>query len=192
MLMVQSLIQDIKNAQALIKSENKDAQVKPVIIGPLTYLWLGKSVSNKTPGSQPDDPQNKLALLPELLNAYATLLHEIDQQSIEWIQIDEPILSLDLPAIWKSAFERAYHQLSKSPLKILLASYFGPLSENLALACLLPVAGVHIDGVAGKNDLNHVLDKLPTYKVLSLGLINGRNIWRNELSKSLHTLKPFF
>ena len=187
-----SLIQDIKNAQALIKSENKDAQVKPVIIGPLTYLWLGKSVGDNTSGSQPDDPQNKLARLPELLSAYAALLHEIDQQSIEWIQIDEPILSLDLPSLWKSAFERAYHQLSKSPLKILLTSYFGPLSENLALACLLPVAGVHIDGVAGKSDLNHVLDKLPTYKVLSLGLINGRNIWRNELSKSLHTLKPFF
>jgi 5-methyltetrahydropteroyltriglutamate--homocysteine methyltransferase len=187
-----SLIQDIKNAQGLLGSKDKKNKVKPVLIGPLTYLWLGKTVGiNDDSGIINDDQQDKLSLLPDLLNAYGELLHEISLQGVDWIQIDEPILSLDLPVSWSSAFERAYHQITKSPLKILLASYFGPLKENLSLACTLPVAGIHLDGVAGEGDIHRVLDKLPRYKVLSLGLVNGRNVWRNDLSKSLNTLKPF-
>lgn len=187
-----SLIQDIKNAQQLLGSEDKKNKVKPVLIGPLTYLWLGKLEDKNVLETNDIDDQGKLSLLPNLLNAYGNLLHEISQHGIEWVQIDEPILSLDLPISWRLAFERAYNQIIKVPLKILLASYFGPLNENLALACNLPVAGIHLDCVAGKNDLKSVLDKLPNYKVLSLGLVNGRNIWRNDLSKSLIVLKPFY
>jgi 5-methyltetrahydropteroyltriglutamate--homocysteine methyltransferase len=191
-----SLIQDIKKAQALTvgkgKAKGSAPSVKPVLIGPLTYLWLGKSVQ-ETSAANGDKSKglNKLELLPELLNAYSELLNEIAQQGVEWIQIDEPILSLDLPVEWKSAFERAYFQITKTSSNILLASYFGSLNENLALACSLPVAGVHLDSVAGNSDLANVLDKLPSYKVLSLGIVNGRNIWRNDLSKSLSVLKPF-
>jgi 5-methyltetrahydropteroyltriglutamate--homocysteine methyltransferase len=184
-----SLIQDIKNAQQLLGSKNK---VKPVLIGPLTYLWLGKVENSNDPEASDIEDQKKLSLLPDLLNAYGELLNGISKQGIEWVQIDEPILSLDLPISWRSAFECAYNQITKGPLKILLASYFGSLNENLALACNLPVAGIHLDGVAGKKDLESVLDKLPSYKVLSLGLVNGRNIWRNDLSKSLIVLKPFY
>ena len=180
-----SLIQDIKNAQSLTRSYKHSAEVKPVLIGPLTYLWLGKLDDENS------EEIEKLNLLPQLLNAYGELLGEISKQGVEWVQIDEPILSLDLPIAWKAAFERAYHQITKSSLKILLTSYFGPLNENLSLACSLPVAGIHVDGVAGAQDLTQVLDKLPTYKVLSIGLINGRNIWRNDLSRSLQALKPF-
>jgi 5-methyltetrahydropteroyltriglutamate--homocysteine methyltransferase len=187
-----SLIQDIKNAQTLLGSDTQKNKVKPVLIGPLTYLWLGKLENNNGQDANNIDHEDKLSLLPDLLNAYGHLLHEISLQGIEWMQIDEPILSLDLPVSWRAAFERAYNQITKGPLKILLASYFGPLNENLALACNLPVAGIHLDGVAGKKDLVNVLDKLPTYKVLSLGLVNGRNIWRNDLSKSLAILKSFY
>ncbi|MFT7108971.1 MAG: 5-methyltetrahydropteroyltriglutamate--homocysteine methyltransferase [Psychrobacter glaciei] len=187
-----SLIEDIKNAQTLLVSETHNNKVKPVLIGPLTYLWLGKLEKNNELDTNDIDHEDKLSLLPDLLNAYSHLLHEISLQGIEWVQIDEPILSLDLPISWRAAFERAYNQITKGPLKILLASYFGPLNENLALACNLPVAGIHLDGVAGKKDLVNVLDKLPAYKVLSLGLVNGRNIWRNDLSKSLATLESFY
>jgi 5-methyltetrahydropteroyltriglutamate--homocysteine methyltransferase len=187
-----SLIEDIKNAQTLLVSETHNNKVKPVLIGPLTYLWLGKLEKNNELDTNDIDHEDKLSLLPDLLNAYSHLLHEISLQGIEWVQIDEPILSLDLPVSWRAAFERAYNQITKGPLKILLASYFGPLNENLALACNLPVAGIHLDGVAGKKDLVNVLDKLPAYKVLSLGLVNGRNIWRNDLSKSLATLESFY
>jgi 5-methyltetrahydropteroyltriglutamate--homocysteine methyltransferase len=187
-----SLIEDIKNAQTLLGSETHNNKVKPVLIGPLTYLWLGKLENNNELDANDIDHEDKLSLLPDLLNAYSHLLHEISLQGIEWVQIDEPILSLDLPVSWRAAFERAYNQITKGPLKILLASYFGPLNENLALACNLPVAGIHLDGVAGKKDLVNVLDKLPAYKVLSLGLVNGRNIWRNDLSKSLATLESFY
>ena len=184
-----SLIQEIKSAQTLIQSGKHGSQVKPVLIGPLTYLWLGKLVSEATEGVS--EAQAKLNVLPQLLDAYGVLLKEIAEQGVEWVQIDEPILSLDLNAQWKSAFERAYHQLNKAPLNILLASYFGPLNENLSLACSLPVGGIHLDGVTGNSDLNSVLDKLPTYKILSLGLVNGRNVWRNDLSASLKILEPF-
>lgn len=184
-----SLIQEIKSAQALIQSSHHDSKVKPVLIGPLTYLWLGKLSSTDT---ESEAAEAKLQLLPQLLDAYGILLKEISEQGVEWIQIDEPILSLDLNTQWKSAFERAYHQLNKAPLNVLLASYFGPLNENLSLACSLPVAGIHLDGVTGKHDLVSVLDKLPSYKVLSLGLVNGRNVWRNNLSESLNVLQPFY
>jgi 5-methyltetrahydropteroyltriglutamate--homocysteine methyltransferase len=187
-----SLIEDIKNAQAILGSETHKNKVKPVLIGPLTYLWLGKLEKNNELDANNIDHEDKLSLLPDLLNAYSHLLNEISLQGIEWVQIDEPILSLDLPVSWTAAFERAYNQITKGPLKILLASYFGPLNENLALACNLPVAGIHLDAVAGKKDLVNVLDKLPAYKVLSLGLVNGRNIWRNDLSKSLTTLRSFY
>jgi 5-methyltetrahydropteroyltriglutamate--homocysteine methyltransferase len=187
-----SLIEDIKNAQAILGSETHKNKVKPVLIGPLTYLWLGKLEKNNELDANNIDHEDKLSLLPDLLNAYSHLLNEISLQGIGWVQIDEPILSLDLPVSWRAAFERAYNQITKGPLKILLASYFGPLNENLALACNLPVAGIHLDAVAGKKDLVNVLDKLPAYKVLSLGLVNGRNIWRNDLSKSLTTLRSFY
>ncbi len=184
-----SLIQDIKRAQELATGK-QGLGVKPVIIGPLSYLWLGKAVEAEE-GSNKAVTLDKLDLLPDLLNAYSELLNDMAQQGVDWIQIDEPILSLDLSIEWKSAFERAYFQITKTSSKILLASYFGPLNENLALACSLPVAGIHLDGVAGHSDLANVLDKLPTYKVLSLGIVNGRNIWRNDLSKSLTLLQPF-
>ena len=85
------------------------------------------------------------------------------------MQIDEPILTLDLPQEWKNAFERAYHILQYSPLKKLLATYFSGLQDNLGLAVGLPVQGLHIDAVRAPDQLLHVLDRLPTYKILSVG-----------------------
>jgi 5-methyltetrahydropteroyltriglutamate--homocysteine methyltransferase len=108
---------------------------------------------------------------------------------VEWVQIDEPILTLDLPQEWKSAFERAYHILQYSPLKKLVATYFSGLQDNLGLAVGLPVQGLHIDAVRAPDQLLHVLDRLPTYKILSVGLVNGRNVWRCELEPVLAQLQ---
>ena len=155
-------------------------QVKPVIIGPLTYLWLGKAKG---------DEFNKLDLLENLLPVYGEILTRLAEQGVEWVQIDEPILSLDLPQEWKNAFERAYHILQYSPLKKLVATYFSGLEDNLGLAVSLPVEGLHVDLVRAPDQLNAILDRLPTYKVLSLGLVNGRNVWRCDLENALAQLQ---
>jgi 5-methyltetrahydropteroyltriglutamate--homocysteine methyltransferase len=154
--------------------------VKPVIIGPLTYLWLGK-----TKGADFD----KLDLLDRLLPLYGQIFARLAALGVEWVQIDEPILVLDLPQEWKNAFERAYNQIQRDPLKKLLATYFGGLEENLGLAANLPVDGLHIDLVRAPDQYPTILDRLPAYKVLSLGVVNGRNVWRCDLQNALATLR---
>ncbi|OZA29894.1 MAG: 5-methyltetrahydropteroyltriglutamate--homocysteine S-methyltransferase [Hydrogenophilales bacterium 17-64-11] len=146
---------------------------KPVLIGPLSFLWLAKE---KVAGF------DRLDLLDRLLPVYAQILARLKAQGVEWVQIDEPILSLDLPSAWRAAFERAYHHLNAAGMKLLLASYFGPLRENLLVALKLPVAGVHVDCVRGGDELAQVIDWLPATKVLSAGVIDGRNIWKSDLN----------
>ncbi|SFB25886.1 5-methyltetrahydropteroyltriglutamate--homocysteine S-methyltransferase [Azotobacter beijerinckii] len=155
-------------------------RVKPVLIGPLTYLWLGKAR---------DGAFDRLELLERLLPIYGEILGRLAALGVEWVQIDEPILVLDLPQAWKSAFERAYHLLQQAPLKKLLATYFGALDDNLGLAANLPVDGLHIDLVRAPQQLAGVLDRLPPYKVLSLGVVNGRNVWRCDLEQALQPLR---
>ncbi|SDU92280.1 5-methyltetrahydropteroyltriglutamate--homocysteine S-methyltransferase [Pseudomonas mucidolens] len=154
--------------------------VKPVVLGPLTYLWLGK-----VKGADFD----KLELLDRLLPLYGQIFQRLAELGVEWVQIDEPILVLDLPQDWKNAFERAYNQIQRDPLKKLLATYFGGLEENLGLAANLPVDGLHIDLVRAPEQYPTILDRLPAYKVLSLGVVNGRNVWRCDLEKALQTLQ---
>lgn len=151
-------------------------EAKPVLIGPLTFLWLGKEKAADF---------NRLDLLDRLLPVYAQILARLKAQGVEWVQIDEPALALDLPAEWRSAFERAYHALNGAGVKLLLASYFGPLRENLLVALKLPVAGVHVDCVRGGSELAQVIDWLPATKVLSVGVIDGRNIWKTDLNAVL-------
>ncbi|QEN47493.1 5-methyltetrahydropteroyltriglutamate--homocysteine S-methyltransferase [Pseudomonas protegens] len=170
----EQLFEEVEEARALGHA------VKPVLIGPLTYLWLGKAK-----GAEFD----KLELLDRLLPLYGQICQRLAAQGVEWVQIDEPILVLDLPQDWKNAFERAYNQIQREPLKKLLATYFGGLEENLGLAANLPVDGLHIDLVRAPEQYPTILDRLPAYKVLSLGLVNGRNVWRCDLEKALATLQ---
>jgi 5-methyltetrahydropteroyltriglutamate--homocysteine methyltransferase len=160
------LFNEVSQAQAL------GHQVKAVLLGPLSFLWLGKE---KEAGF------DRLSLLDALLPVYAQVLHRLSEQGVEWVQIDEPILGLDLPDAWRYNFERSYDQLGRSKVKLLLTAYFSPLQDNLRIACQLPVAGLHIDAVRAPEDLVGVLDALPSYKVLSLGVVDGRNIWRADL-----------
>jgi 5-methyltetrahydropteroyltriglutamate--homocysteine methyltransferase len=157
-----------------------NAQVKPVIIGPLTYLWLGKA----------KDDSDKLALLPRLLPVYAALLEQLAAQGVEWVQIDEPILVTELDAGWRQAFRTAYDALRTDRIKLLLATYFGELQANLPLALSLPVQGLHIDAVNGHAEVEQVVRELPADKILSLGVINGRNIWKTDLHATLEWLEP--
>ncbi|MDR1647142.1 MAG: 5-methyltetrahydropteroyltriglutamate--homocysteine S-methyltransferase [Zoogloeaceae bacterium] len=163
------------------EAKNLGHAVKAVLIGPLTFLWLGKE---KTAGF------SRLSLLEKLLPIYQQILARLKTLGVAWVQMDEPILGLDLPSEWLRAFEPAYHHLAPAGAPILLASYFSPLGENLGLACRLPVAGLHVDAVCAPEDVPVALDWLPTHKVLSLGLIDGRNIWRADLDRALDLLRP--
>ncbi len=167
------LFEEVEEAQALGHA------IKPVLVGPLTYLWLGKLKGEDA------ERFDKLELLERLLPVYGEVLDRLAAQGVEWVQIDEPILALDLPQNWKNAFERAYNLLQRAPLKKLVATYFGGLEDNLSLAAALPVDGLHIDLVRAPEQYPLILDWLPTYKVLSLGLVNGRNVWRCDLEKAL-------
>ncbi|MBR7792595.1 5-methyltetrahydropteroyltriglutamate--homocysteine S-methyltransferase [Undibacterium sp. FT147W] len=153
---------------------------KPVIIGPVSYLWLGKT----------KDASDKLALLPKLLPVYAQLIDALAAEGIEWLQIDEPILVTELDPAWQQAFTTAYQALAPRKLKLLLTTYFGDLQDNLSLACALPVDGIHIDAINARHELERLQTLLPKSMVLSLGVINGRNIWKTDLHATLEWLEP--
>jgi 5-methyltetrahydropteroyltriglutamate--homocysteine methyltransferase len=171
------LFSEVAEAQALGHA------VKAVLIGPLTFLWLGKER-----GGAPDF--TRLSLLDKLLPVYSAVLDRLKQQGVSWVQIDEPILGLDLPPAWRNAFENSYWQLNQVGVPLLLATYFSPLEENVSLACRLPVAGLHVDGVRAAHELTSVADWLPSHKVLSVGIVDGRNIWRTDLDHALAQLAP--
>ncbi|WP_454255685.1 5-methyltetrahydropteroyltriglutamate--homocysteine S-methyltransferase [Pseudomonas sp. Marseille-Q8238] len=170
----EQLFEEVEEAHALGHT------VKPVVIGPLTYLWLGKEKGGEF---------DRLDLLERLLPLYGEIFQRLAAQGVEWVQIDEPILALDLPQAWKNAFERAYNLLQREPLKKLIATYFADLEDNLGLAAGLPLDGLHIDLVRAPEQFPSILDRLPAYKVLSLGVVNGRNVWRTDLEKALAILQ---
>lgn len=173
-LQAQRLISQIKQAQA------QGVKSKSVIIGPVTYLWLGKS----------KDTTNKLDLLDSLIEVYAQLFDELEKLGIEWIQVDEPILVTELEEDWRAAFKKTYAALANKSIKVLLASYFGTLQDNLKLACNLPVDGLHIDAINARDEVQTVIDNIADDKVLSLGVVNGRNIWKTDLSETLSWIEP--
>ncbi len=154
--------------------------IKPVIVGPVTYLWLGKS----------KDASNKLDRLEDVLPVYEQLLAELAAEGIEWVQIDEPVLVVDIDKDWQHALRQTYQRLHQTPVKLLLATYFGELRDNLKLACELPVDGLHIDACRARSEVVSVIDWLPQHKVLSLGVIDGRNIWKTDLNQTLDWLEP--
>ncbi|MFP4644432.1 MAG: 5-methyltetrahydropteroyltriglutamate--homocysteine S-methyltransferase [Spirochaetales bacterium] len=207
-------------------TESKVAEVrgKPVLLGPLTYLYLGKA---REPNFE------KLSLLDPLLEAYARILDQLSAYGVGWAELDEPILALDLPAEWSEAVAYAYRALSRitrgaaaradapearnpegtegaassaqgahgaefEPQEtaaryrpnILLAVYFGPLRDNLDATLSLPVEGLHVDVVRGEEDFDRVCHDFPRDRVLSLGVIDGRNVWRADLEAIVSRLEP--
>ncbi|HEX4842142.1 MAG TPA: 5-methyltetrahydropteroyltriglutamate--homocysteine S-methyltransferase, partial [Limnobacter sp.] len=157
--------------------------LKVSLIGPLTFLYLGKS---KQAGF------DTLNLLPRLLDAYVQVLQAVAAKGVQWVQIDEPILGLDLPGAWVATLENTYLQLKSSKLKILLATYFASTQGHTSIVCKLPVDGLHVDCVRAPEDLPLVLDWLPNYKVLSLGLVDGRNVWKTDLEQAKHFIDRAF
>ncbi|MEW5291444.1 5-methyltetrahydropteroyltriglutamate--homocysteine S-methyltransferase [Erwinia papayae] len=155
-------------------------KVKPVLLGPVTWLWLGK-----VKGEQFD----RLSLLKDILPVYQQLLSELAQRDIEWVQIDEPALVLELPQDWLAAFKPAYDTL-QGKVKLLLTTYFDSAATNIDTIRTLPVQGLHVDLVHGKDDITVLNTRIPSDWLLSVGVINGRNVWRADLSSWFERLQP--
>lgn len=160
------LLEEVDEALAL------GHKIKPVLLGPVTYLWLGK-----VKGPEFD----RLTLLKDILPIYQQVISALKEKGIEWVQIDEPALVLDLPVEWQNAYQTAYQALT-GQVKLLLTTYFDGISHHLDIIKNLPVNGLHVDISAGQDDLQLLHQALPKDWVLSLGVINGRNVWKADLS----------
>jgi 5-methyltetrahydropteroyltriglutamate--homocysteine methyltransferase len=155
-------------------------KTKPCLIGPVTYLKLGKVQDVGNPSF------NRFELLPKLIPVYVQVLQKLEQLGAEWVQIDEPIYSLDLSSEEKNCLKSAYETLSKAApkIKIIITSYFGGLRDNLKDFLNLPVQALHLDLVRAADELDTVLREIDSKKILSLGIVDGRNIWRNDFAAS--------
>ena len=154
-------------------------QVKPTIVGPLTFLWLGKEKGAAF---------NRFDLLAKLLLVYVEILNALAAEGVEYIQIDEPALTLDLPEEWIAAYQAVYATFAEQvKAKLLLATYFGSVAEHADLLKALPVAGLHIDLVRAPEQLVAFADY---DEILSVGIIDGRNIWRANLNQVLDVVEP--
>ncbi|WLT02524.1 5-methyltetrahydropteroyltriglutamate--homocysteine S-methyltransferase [Snodgrassella alvi] len=170
-----SLIAQIEEAKAT------GHDIKPTLVGPLTLLWLGK---------EKDAGHNRLELLPRLLPEYQKLLRELANAGVDWIQIDEPILAVDIAREWLDAFAPTYQELAITGTRIIIGTYFGSVVEHINLLKNLPVNGVHIDCVRAPEQLAEFANAWPENKVLSVGLIDGRNVWRANLREVIELLAP--
>lgn len=164
----------------LAEAKRQQIHVKPVLVGPLTYLALGKGITEA----------EKLALLPELLPLYVDLLNQFADAGIDWVQIDEPILVTEVADDWRQAFQVAYSKLDTGRVKLLLTTYFGRLGENLSWVARLPVQGIHLDALAARDEVSELIAALPADTVVSLGTVNGRNVWKTDLNAVLDWLEP--
>ncbi|KAL7749654.1 methionine-synthesizing 5- methyltetrahydropteroyltriglutamate--homocysteine methyltransferase [Sorochytrium milnesiophthora] len=180
---------NLKPLEEFLEAKQMGVHARPVIIGPVSFLLLGRS---KTAGF------DQLSLLDKLLPVYVDLLRQLAQAGADWIQIDEPCLVFSLPASALSAYEKAYARLAadlSSSVKLLLTTYFDSIEHNLATVARLPVAGVHLDlsrqvADAAATDATHkLISALPKTTVLSLGLVSGRNIWKTNLHKALEVAR---
>jgi 5-methyltetrahydropteroyltriglutamate--homocysteine methyltransferase len=167
---------------AFLEAREIGIHTRPVILGPVTFLKLGKA----------RDGSDLLDLLDRLLPVYRQILAELHDAGADWVQIDEPCLALDLTEKERDCLTRAFSALTQAvpDLSVMVASYFGAYGDNLETALALPVDGLHVDGIRATSDLNAIVAKAPPHLTLSLGVLDGRNIWRADLDAVLRNLAP--
>lgn len=168
---------DFKLINEFLEAKKLGITTKPVLIGPVSFLLLGKE-------KEPDF--DRIDLLGNLLQVYFEVLSILQDNGVDWVQFDEPFLALDLLPAQKRAFSIAYSRIKKNfpSIKTLLTTYFEGLSDNADLAVSLPVDAIHVDLVRAPEQLEQILNMVPDSMKLSLGVIDGRNIWKNDYKKS--------
>ncbi|RIK24752.1 MAG: 5-methyltetrahydropteroyltriglutamate--homocysteine S-methyltransferase [Anaerolineae bacterium] len=165
-----------------IEAKKAGIHTRPVMLGPVSFLLLSKPAAPR---------YNPLAALDELIPVYAEVLGRLSEVGADWVQFDEPCLALDLDESAQQAYIGAYIQFNAYAMmtgaefpRIMLATYFGGLGDNLPLAANLPVDGLHVDLARAPRQLDDVLAALPEGKILSLGVVDGRNVWRTQIAPS--------
>lgn len=178
--------QQFRMASSKVVDEFREAKnmgifTRPVLAGPVSYLLLSKSTFLDFVPIQ---------ALPDLLPVYRQILQNLADEGADWVQIDEPCLVQDLDATTQAAYRTAYHELSKvTGIRLMLTTYFGGLGENQSLAVDLPTAGLHIDLVRAPEQMKKFLAQLPEDKTISLGVVDGRNVWRTDLDAAFAQVK---
>lgn len=154
---------------------------KPVLVGSVSYLMLGK---------EKEEGFHRIELIDQLVDVYLEILQELSENGCKYVQLDEPFLVTDLSSEVREAYKNVYARIAQKVqgLKIILTTYFDDLGENLSLAANLPVHALHVDLVKGNNQLEDVLNAIPEDRILSLGLVDGRNIWKNNFEESLKSI----
>ena len=172
-----------KPVDEFLEAKALGVHTRPVLLGPVTFLKLAKT---KDEGFAP------LSLLSALVPVYVEVLARLQKAGADWVQIDEPCLALDLTEFERGELRRAYGALTHAApgLRLLLTSYFGGYGDNLATVVNLPVDGVHVDLARAPEELDSVLATAREGLVLSLGVIDGRNVWRADLPALLDRLDP--
>jgi 5-methyltetrahydropteroyltriglutamate--homocysteine methyltransferase len=157
---------------------------KPVLIGPISYLALGKVQDPANPNF------DRFDLLDRLLPIYEEILSLLAAEGAQWVQLDEPVLALDLTDQQRALFHPTYQRLTQAahPIRLLATSYFGELQQNLPTFLNLPVAALHYDAVRGQAEIDTLLSDFPPDKILSLGIVDGRNVWKNDYQATLPIL----
>ncbi len=174
-------LRDFKPVSEFIEAKNAGFLTRPVLLGPISFLFLSKTT---------DSLFSPLQALPKLIPVYCDLLTHLAAAGADWVQIDEPCLVLDLDEKTRVAFSEAYALLHDTPgIRLLLATYFGGLGDNLSTVMNLPINGLHIDLVRAPEQLDAVLAAFPKDKILSLGLVDGRNVWRTPLEPAIRLAK---
>lgn len=169
-----------KALQEYTEAKEIGITTRPVILGPLSFILLGKKAREASESFNPID------LLPKLLPVYSQLLSELKAAGVEWVQVDEPVLSYEFSGKYAAQYTEAYTELAKVAPKILLATYFGRLESNVEFVAKLPVAALHIDLDREPAQLEPVIKAIKDTKlILSLGLVSGRNIWKNDIAASI-------
>ena len=157
-------------------------ETKPVFLGPFTFLKLGKIHG---------EDFDRYSLLPGLIEVYVEVLKRLVSAKAKWVQFDEPAFALDLPVAERQLLTGSYAQLAQAvpELKFIVATYFDRLGENLATFAKLPVHALHVDVTRSGNEVAELIPQLAPKTILSLGIVDGRNIWRNDYKKSLETIR---
>ncbi|MDA0617278.1 MAG: 5-methyltetrahydropteroyltriglutamate--homocysteine S-methyltransferase, partial [Proteobacteria bacterium] len=165
-----------KVVKHFVEAKQAGFQTRPAIIGPVTYLHLAKI-------------QNPNALIEKLAKEYLAIFAELKKAGCTDVQIDEPLLVMDISDDWKKAYKTAYGIIKNGDVKIHLATYFEDISSNVDLITVFDVTSIHLDAIRGSEKLQEIVAKIPEKIIISLGVVDGRNIWKNDVKKSIELVK---
>ncbi|KAH7039960.1 cobalamin-independent methionine synthase [Microdochium trichocladiopsis] len=174
------LAENPKAVEEFLEAKEAGIITRPVVLGPVSYLHLGK----------PDHDQSvdPISLLEKLLPVYVELITKLKEAGAQTIQIDEPVLVLDLPEKAKAAFKPAYEKLASTGVDLVFSTYFGDIVHNIEVVPK-DIYAVHVDLVRNPEQLETVIGALGPKTILSAGVVDGRNIWKTNFKRAIEIVE---